>query len=283
MLEDRWLLSRLATVTGNVTAALGEYRYADAARELYSFAWDDFCSFYVEMTKARFAVAEQRAVAQRVLAHALDTLLRLLHPMAPFLTEEVWQLLGQAAPVRGIAKPQAVGESVCVAPWPEVNAADVDATIEAQFEQFQNVMGAVRNLRMENNIPPREAVRFAVRCQPQLADLIQPMAPYFESMAAATIEALGPNVTPPERSASKPIEGGEVHLDISQFFDPAAEAKRLTGEKEKLAKYAKSLTAKLGNENFVSRAPAEVVQVERDKLREAEEQLAAVEAALAKL
>ncbi len=104
LLEDRWLLSRLATVTQQVTAALERYRYADAARTLYDFAWNEFCSFYLEMTKARFAVAEQRQTAQRVLAHALDTLLRLLHPMMPFLTEEVWQLLAHVAPAREIAK-----------------------------------------------------------------------------------------------------------------------------------------------------------------------------------
>ena len=85
LLEDRWLLSRLATVTQQVTDALEHYRYADAARTLYDFAWNEFCSFYVEMTKARFAVAEQRQTAQRVLAHALDVLMRLLHPMMPFL------------------------------------------------------------------------------------------------------------------------------------------------------------------------------------------------------
>src|SRR5690606_13895038 len=90
LLEDRWLLSRLSTVTRETTHALHTYRYADAARTLYDFAWDEFCSFYVEMTKARFGVPAQRVVAQRVLAHALDTLVRLLHPMVPFLTEEIW-------------------------------------------------------------------------------------------------------------------------------------------------------------------------------------------------
>src|SRR4029077_16328315 len=84
--EDRWLLSRLATVTQQTTDALEHYRYADAARTLYDFAWNEFCSFYLEMTKARFAVVEQRQAAQRVLAHSLDVLMRLLHPMMPFLT-----------------------------------------------------------------------------------------------------------------------------------------------------------------------------------------------------
>ena len=287
LLEDQWLLSRLATVTEAVTTALGEFRYADAARELYSFAWDDFCSFYVEMTKARFAVPEQRAVAQRVLAHALDTLLRLLHPMIPFLTEEVWQLLGSVASERGLASPLSplvvAAESICIAPWPEAEVSHIDPAIEKQFAKFQAVMSAVRNIRTENNIPPKEAVSFSVRCDAKTQTLLEPMLPYFESMARATSTGMGSDVTPPERAASKAIEGMEVHLDISDFFDADAEKKRLGGERDNLAKFVKSIGGKLSNENFVCRAPTEVVDAERAKLAEAEEQLAAVEAALAKL
>ncbi len=283
LLEDRWLLSRLATVSGKVTAALGEYRYADAARELYSFAWDDFCSFYVEMTKARFAVPEQRVVAQRVLAYALDSLLRLLHPMIPFLTEEVWHLLAQVAPSRGLSTCEASVESVCVAEWPVADAARTDAAIEEQFAQFQAVMGAVRETRMGQNIPPKEAIQFSVTCTAETAALLKPMQPYFESMARATATAIGPEATAPAQAASKPLAGMEVHVDISDFFDAEAEKKRLKGERDNLTKFTKSLAGKLSNENFVSRAPAEVVQLERDKLTEAEEKLAAVETALTKL
>ena len=283
LIEDRWLLSRLATVTSLVTEALAEYRYADAARELYSFAWDDFCSFYVEITKARFAVPEQRAVAQRILAHALDTLLRLLHPMIPFLTEEVWQLLGTVAAERGLASPSTASQSVTIAPWPTAEESHLDEAIETQFAQFQAVMGAVRNIRTENGIPPKESIRFGIRCDAATAALLEPMLPYFESMARATSTGLGENVTAPERSASKPLEGMEVHVDISDFFDAEAEQKRLTAEQAKLAKFRQSLSGKLSNENFVSRAPGEVVQAEREKLADVEEKLAAVEAALAKL
>jgi valyl-tRNA synthetase len=109
--EDRWILSRLATVTQEVTEALESYHYADAARCLYDFAWDEFCSFYVEMLKNRFQDDGQRATAQRVLAHTLDVLLRLLHPMIPFITEEVWQLLGRAAPERGLPAPAAASRA----------------------------------------------------------------------------------------------------------------------------------------------------------------------------
>ena len=283
LLEDRWLLSRLATVTGEVTEALETFRYADAARTLYGFAWDEFCSFYVEIAKARFANDQQRVTAQRVIAHALDSLLRLLQPMVPFVTEEVWQLLGQVAPERGIAKPQAAAESICVAIWPEVDTARIDKSIEEQFADFQAVMGAVREVRQSQNIPPKEPVSFTVRCEAAIAKLLEPMKPYFESMAKATGREFGPDAAPPERSASKSLTGMEVHVDISAFFDVEAEQARLKKEQQQLAKFAKSIEGKLGNENFVSRAPAEVVQAEREKLEETKSQLTAIEMALAKL
>ena len=109
--EDRWILSRLSTVTAQTTEALAEYRYADAARALYGFAWDEFCSFYLEMVKSRLGDASSRPAAQRVLAHTLDALLRLLHPMTPFVTEEVWQRLAAArrrgASTRRVRRPRA--------------------------------------------------------------------------------------------------------------------------------------------------------------------------------
>jgi valyl-tRNA synthetase len=283
LLEDRWLLSRLATVTDEVTRAFAEYRFADAARTLYGFAWDEFCSFYVEMTKARFAVAEQRATAQRVLAHALDTLLRLLHPITPFLSEEVWQLLNQVAPNRGLPASVKREESIAIAKWPEVDSQWLDKTIEAQFAKFQTVMGAVRNIRQEKNIPPREPIQFSVRCDAETVKLLQPMEPYFASMAGATATAWGPQATPTERVASKPLEGMEVHVDISAFFDVEAEKTRLGKERDQLANFERSLDAKLSNENFVSRAPANVVAEQRTKLNEVREQLKSLEAALSKL
>ncbi len=117
--EDRWILSRLATVTQQVADSLENYKYAEASRVLYDFAWDEFCSVYAEMMKGRMEDASLRPVAQRVLAHVLDSLLRLLHPMIPFLTEEIWQLLDQVAPSRGL-QPAEATSSIVRAAWPEV-------------------------------------------------------------------------------------------------------------------------------------------------------------------
>ncbi|MEK6247201.1 MAG: class I tRNA ligase family protein, partial [Planctomycetales bacterium] len=192
--EDRWILSRLATVTKQVTDWLNEYHFDYSAKALYDFAWNEFCSFYVEMVKGRLQAeptAETRMVAQRVLAHTLDTLLRLLHPMMPFLTEEIWQLLGQIAPQRGLT-PEPPSESIMIAAWPEADVARQDSEIEARFARFQDVLGSVREIRSSQNIPPKTKIEFSVLCDAATATLLEPMKPYFESMAAATATELGP-------------------------------------------------------------------------------------------
>ncbi|MGL4512610.1 MAG: valine--tRNA ligase [Lacipirellulaceae bacterium] len=286
--EDRWLLSRLSSVTTEVSRALDEYRFADAARSLYEFAWNELCSFYVEITKARFAEpGPDRVVAQRVLAHALDTLLRLLHPIAPFLTEEVWSLLGEVAPVRGVADPQPAAESVCVAAWPEADTQAIDKTIEEQFAKFQGVLGAVREVRQAQQVPGSESVEFTVLCDAATAELLGPMTPYFQQMARAVPTAMGPAATPADLAAAKPLGGYdtpiEVHVDVARFLDKDAERSRLEKERANLTKFIASLGGKLAKEAFTARAPADVVAAERAKLAEAQSQLASVAAALAKL
>ncbi|MCC7473847.1 MAG: class I tRNA ligase family protein, partial [Pirellulales bacterium] len=309
LLEDRWLLSRLSTVTQQMTDALEHYRYADAARSLYDFAWNEFCSFYLEMTKARFSVAGQREMAQQVLAHALDVLMRLLHPMMPFLTEEVWQLLGEVAPERGLTTNNAAepslasasaeppgptlerrggsAESVCIAAWPVAELSHQDATIEEQFADFQAVLGAVREARQRQNIPFKEELSFAIRCDESTAKLLDPMQPYFVQMAHAKATHVGPIAEAAGVSISFPLAGRqgpiEVHVDVSRFIDVAVERKRQEKERENLTKQIASIEAKLGNKGFVDKAPAEVVRQQRDKLNELRGQLTSVECALAKL
>jgi valyl-tRNA synthetase len=218
-----------------------------------------------------------------VLAYALDVLLRLLHPMIPFLTEEVWQLLAVAAPQRGVPAPVEPAPSICVAPWPVADASRVDARIEEQFADFQAVLGAVREIRMGQNIAPREPISFVIRCETRHAELLEPMRGYFQQMAKAQLTALGPAVTPPERSASKALPGMEIHVDVSAFFDVEAETARLRKERDQLTGHVANLRGKLANENFVSRAPAEVVQAQREKLAEVEGQLASIVAQLEKI
>jgi valyl-tRNA synthetase len=331
--EDRWLLSRLATVTEQVTGLLEQFQYAEAAKALYDFAWNDFCSSYVELTKARFVVPTQRPTAQRVLAHSLDVLLRLLHPMIPFLTEEVWQLLAKAAPLRGLTQPSPPAASVCIAPWPakqlslhvnpnqsemmlrptetpptftasadlEVPAPNMSATarfeaydaryksdiVEAQFSDFQALVGAIREARTRQNIPFNQSIPFATGCDQPTADLLSTMTNSFVQLAHAIPLNWGPKVKPSPTSTTTIVPGTngpmELHLEVSRFIDVGAERKRLAKQRAELTKFIGGGDAKLANKAFVDKAPAEVVQQIRDKRAELREQLASVEAALKKL
>jgi valyl-tRNA synthetase len=281
--EDRWILSRLATVTEETTAALSEYRFGDAARVLYDFAWNEFCSFYVEMVKGRLQEDATRATAQRVLAATLDTLLRLLHPLIPFITEEVWQLLGQTAPERGLPSPQAAAESIMIATWPAADASRKDSQIEARFARFQDVLKVLREVRSRQNIPPKAKLQFAVRSPVEIAALLRPMDPYFAAMAGAEATAWGPEVQAPPTCASDVIPDAEIFVDLTGHVNVEAEIARKTKELEKLAGAIAGKERQLSNSNFVDRAPAEVIEKERTALAQLREQKLAAERALAAL
>ncbi len=281
--EDRWILSRLADVTSQVTTSLESYHYADAARLLYEFAWDEFCSLYAEMVKGRLEDPRRRAVAQQVVAHVLDNLLRLLHPMMPFLTERVWQLLGTIAPRRGIGELSESSPSLVIAPWPHADSLRRNEELEAQFATFREVLGALREIRSRQGIPPRESISFCVRCDPQTVQLLTPLEPYFERLARASGSGWGRDVQPPATAAHVALKGIDVYVDLKDFIDVEAEIQRNRKQESKLLNMIAGKEKKLGNENFVSRAPAEVVAKERASLVELQKQLESVREALQNL
>ena len=284
-LEDRWLLSRLATVTQQVTEGLKEYRYAEASRLLYDFAWDDFCSFYVEIAKPRLADTEKRATTQSVMAHGLDTLLRLLHPTMPFVTEAIWEHLNQLAPERGLTALKKKSRFIMQASWPIAETGHFDPSIERQFSEFQEVVGAIRRIRASQNIAPKETVPVAIRCSESSRALLEPMKDSFISLTQADVIAMGPEVTPFETDAPLAIPSMdiEVHVDLEKFIDLDAELARLDKLMNQLTKQISGKEAKLNNENFVSRAPEDVVQRERDSLDELRGQQESVAGDIARL
>ncbi|MBA4020147.1 MAG: valine--tRNA ligase [Pirellula sp.] len=281
--EDRWVLSRLNTLAAGATDDLEHYRYADAMRKLYEFAWDEFCSFYVEMVKGRLQDPAQRPTAQRVLVHTLDTLMRLLHPVMPFITEEIWQRLKDFAPERGLDRPAKAAVSVMTAPWPEADVRRQDPVIEARFARFQEMLRGLRDLRARQNITPKTSIRFSLKCDAETAALLQPMAPYFGSLAGAEAAAWGPTVKPFETEATLTLPFGELHVDLEGLIDIAAEIARKEKERDNLVGAIRGKEGKLSNASFVERAPADVVAKERQALEEARRQLESVEQSLAAL
>ncbi|MGL6227367.1 MAG: valine--tRNA ligase [Thermoguttaceae bacterium] len=284
MLEDKWILSRLATVIDATTSALDSYRFADAARMLYEFAWDEFCSFYVEMVKYRLADQTLRPVAQQVLVHVLDNLLRLLHPIIPFVTEEVWQRLGEFAPIRGLpgmrARPEKAAESIAIANWPIADLGAVDSEIESQFARFQDVLRAIRDIRARQNVPPKTEIRFSVRCEPQIAEQLRMMQPYFLSMSGAKGTGFGPEIVAPSLAGTVSLPGIDVFVDLADLIDVQAELAKKEKEIVKLEGFIKSKEAKLSNDSFVSKAPPEVIAKENESLADLKSQLSATQEAV---
>lgn len=272
--EDKWILSRLASVTKHVTESLEQYRFSEAARALYDFAWDEFCSFYVEISKARLFDQKRRDLVQNVLLSVLDSLLRLLHPITPFVTEEVWQRLADFAPIRGMKEPCKVAESITIAPWPIADETMIDFKIESQFAQFQEALRCVRDARARQNVPPRTEVNFVIKCSSEIADLLRPMSEYFRSMACSVATQMGPDVELPALSSNATTTAMEIYVDVADFIDVPAEIQKKEKEISKLSGFIKSKEAKLSG-SFADKAPAHVVESERRSLEDLRLQLAA--------
>ena len=282
--EDRWLLSRLATVTKQVSDAIDHFKFAEARSVIYDFAWNEFCSFYVEIAKPRLSDDQERAISQNVIVHGLDTLLRLLHPITPFVTESIWGFLGKIAPQRGL-QPKSVSELLMVAPWPAVDESHYDESIERQFAEFQEVVLAIRQIRASQSIKPQETVPVSIACSESSQNLLEPMSAYFGALAGADVVAVGPDAKAFETDAPLALSrlGIEVHVDLEKFIDVEAELSRLEKLLGQIIKQVAGKESKLANENFVSRAPAEVVEKERSSLSDLIARRDSVEADIKKL
>ena len=278
--EDRWILSRLSTVVGEVSQSLNQYKYSEAAKNLYNFTWDDFCSFYLEILKDRFSDPGRRPLAQRMLAHTLDQILRVLHPIMPFITEEIWQRFRDFAPQRGFPRPETPSGCLIVADWPGASSELQDLAIEQQFSLFQKTLGAIREIRSRQNIPPREAIRFAIRGDESVKSSLQPLLGYFGSMARAECTAIGDQLEAPAMNATVSLDQLEVIVDLAGLIDVAAERKRLEKEQERLLRNKAGKENKLANQKFVDNAPPEIVQREREGLEKIREQLESVQHSL---
>jgi valyl-tRNA synthetase len=266
---DRWILSRLAAVVTEADALIEEFEFAKLCDLLYHFAWDEFCDWYLELVKpvlASTGLDGQDEVAarltRRVLGHVLDQLLRLIHPVMPFVTEELWTALTG-------------GESVVVAPWPEA-AADADPAAEAIVESLMRLVTGVRRFRADQGLRPSQPVPAVFA---GIGD--SPLAPHETSirMLLRLTEPAG-DFSP---NASVQAEGITVQMDTSTGIDVAAERRRLTKELAAAQADAEVSQRKLASPSFVEKAPADVVTKSRDRLAAAQAEIGRLEERLAAL
>jgi valyl-tRNA synthetase len=277
-IEDRWILSRLATVTNEVSSCLNIYKFDAATRSLRDFVWNEFCDWYLEMIKPRLRDETQKPAAQRVLVTVLDTILRLLHPFTPFITEELWQRLKEIAPTRGLPSPTAAADAIIIAPWPTGLDGWRDSKLEARFQRLQELIVAVRNVRGAYNISPSVTVPVSVKCSAEIAADLDQVRVQFELLGKSTLSAAGPQVARPETvSASFSLGDADGYLPLEGLVDLQAELTRQQKEAEKVRGFIAGHEKKLTNQSFVDRAPPEVVAEVRETLLGLQKQLASIE------
>ncbi len=259
-LADRWLLSRLQRAVSEVTQALDELDLGAANRAAYEFVWSEFCDWYLEAAKAPLREGDPHTL--RTVRHALDAVLRLLHPLMPFVTSELYAALGHE-------------EQIAHAPWPEADGSLVDPASEAEFERLRAAVTAARALRAEAELPPSQTVDVWV-AGPGAAALAAQRG-LFEPLARATLQ----EGTPAGSALVGALPDAELRLPLAGQVDVAAYAARQRARLEKARAEAERSRKKLANERFVQGAPAEVVAEERRRLAEAEALAERLEAVLA--
>ena len=261
-LADRWILSRSQRAIAEATEALRRFRLNDAASLVYHFIWDELADWYLEQIKPRlYGSAPGGELASGVAVYVLEVALRLLHPIMPFITEELWgHLPGEREPL------------LAGAAWPTPNEALLDAEAEDQFGRVQALVGAIRMVRAEYRVAPGTEIRaFVGPANPDALQAFNAEQRTIERLAK--LSRLATEDPPQEAGAHQVLpDGSTVFVPLGDAIDVARECERLTGELERMDKQLGSVAAKLTNENFVSRAPAEVVEREREKERSWREQ-----------
>jgi len=281
-ITDRWILSRLAQTTADVTRRLGEFKYNEPLTQLYKFFWNDFCDWYLEWLKPRMQDELQKPIAQNVLAFTLDQILRLLHPFVPFITEGIFQKLNEITPVRqlkGLTEAKE-SEALVVARWPEKLDFLADTDAEKQISIIQLPVRAVRDIKNKYNITSTVAAASA-DAPVNVANILKDNSELICRTAGIKVFTAGTNIAKPKNAAAAIID--DIQIYVHDVIDPQAERKKLKKQKDEVEKAKKTVEAKLGNEKFLAKAKPQVVAQAKDKLAELAEQLKTIEKHLSEL
>ena len=273
---NRWIIGETAKTLAEVTAAIEAYRFNDAANTAYHFVWHTFCDWYLELAKPLLqseTVAEGRTETRASVAFVLDEIVKLLHPFMPFLTEELWAIKGVDGPPRdGV---------LALAPWSDLSGSG-DKDAEAEIGWLIDLVSEVRSVRTEMNVPAGTQIPLLlVGADAEVARRADLWSETIRRLAR--LSEIGLAADAPPQSVQIPVRGTIAALPLAGVIDFAAEQTRLTKEIAKLDGEAAKINAKLGNADFIRRAPDEVVEEQRERLAEAEGRRAKLATALARL
>ncbi|MBQ9557270.1 MAG: class I tRNA ligase family protein, partial [Clostridia bacterium] len=268
-LDDKWILSKLNNVVADVTANIDKFELGIALDKVYSFIWDDFCDWYIELAKIRlFAGGEQAAGAERVLVYVLDKILKLLHPFMPFITEEIWQSIPHE------------GKALVIAPWPEYSA---KLNFASDEEDMNLIMAAIKEIRAKRaamNIPlSKKAALFIETDKPET---FARGAEFFKRLAGVSETEIERELSV-ANALTMVVPSAKLMIPMNELVDPEKERARLNKEKAATENEITRCESRLNNEGFISKAPAKLIEDERKKLASLKEMLEKINDSLTKL
>lgn len=255
-LADKWILTRLNQTIGKVTELFEKFEFGEAGRLLYRFIWDDFCDWYIEMSKETLAGDDEAAklTTRSILVYVLDNTLRLLHPIMPFVTEEIWQSVPH------------VGESLVVATYPTVHPEQMDEQAAEEMEFLMDFIRSVRTVRNEMNTPLSKPINIIAKVSDAAHyAVLKENESYIARFSNPEEFVYGEDVEAPSDAVTSVITGAEIYLPLAGLINIEDEIARLEKEAEKLQQEVDRVEKKLSNEKFVAKAPAAVVEAERAK------------------
>lgn len=270
-LADKWILSKFNRVAKEITDNLDKYEIGIAVAKMYDFMWDDFCDWYIELVKSRLFDgdnAESQKAAQQTLCYVLTGTLKLLHPVMPFITEEIYQSLPHDC------------ESIMISEWPKYDEKLNFAADEEKMEKIMSLIKAIRNSRAEMNVPPSK--KASVYIETDFADIFEAGIPFIQRLASAS-EVKVNEAAPTEGTVQVVIDGAKAYMPLGELIDFEKERERLNKERTRLEGEIARIDGKLNNASFVDKAPAAVVDGERQKREKIAGVLAGVMESLAAL
>ena len=262
-LADKWMVGRIRSTIRGMNEDFERYRLNDALKKIYSLIWDDFCDWYIEVSKSDEPGSNMpKENLERALGY-FETLMKLLHPFMPFISEEIWQRLDQRSP----------DQALTISPWPSSDEDLYDESV-ALFQHVQSHISAIRNIQSEMNLPPRSALKIILKPGKNLdaEDLSKVDWVYRRLLPIETI-TFDNQIDKPKASASAMVNGTEIYIPLAGLIDLEKEKEKLQKEMENVSGYLNGLKKKLSNDKFVQNAPPDVVEKERQKMAEAEVKL----------
>ena len=263
-IEDKWILSQYNTLVSGVTDSLEKFELGMAVQKLYDFIWDVFCDWYIEIAKIRLNGDDEdkKATARAVLVYVMSNTLKLLHPFMPFITEEIWQTLPHT------------GESIMISDWPKADSALNFAAEEAEMSRIMTAIKAVRNRRAEMNVAPSKKAKIFI--ETAYADTFLKGTVFFKRLASASEVEVAAHFDDMDSAVSIITESARMYIPMDELVDFKAELARLNKEKAGVQKELDFVNNKLNNENFVNKAPAAVVEGQRQAKAQLEEKMALI-------